>query len=172
MKSCSFIATCIYALLFFSVVSVFALSPFFIIWNIGSADALTCERLASEPPVCQHQTWRLLGLHYEVEEWQLQRVAVTESTGEVTSYDLELTTSQKAVWLSYYSDDREKVYQDFTKLNDFLEDSSQKELYLKWDYGVFNSIMIFIIAVFLFLIVTTPFCWLLLFLMQQAFKFT
>lgn len=132
---------------------VFALMPFHLIWSIGSTDILTCRHPFAEPPVCQHQSWRLLGSHYRETEWQLQRVAVVESYDSEGGYfySLALETSQGKISLpSYYSSNREKAYQDFSRLNQLIEQPSQSQLILKGSSGLLNSILMFFVTVFLF----------------------
>ena len=126
---------------------VSAFLPFILIWLIGSADAFTCNHLPSKQTLCQHESWRLFGLSYQQEEWQLQEARpIIDNGGEGTTYSLSLETSKGEVKLSNYWSNEQKLDQDVDQFNQLLKSSSQPAFYLRRGNSWFNNIMLFLIA--------------------------
>jgi|GEM_PF-4120475 len=137
----NFVLTCVGGFL------VFAFLPFILIWNIGSADAFTCNHLPSKQ-TCQHESWRLFGLSYQQEEWQIKeaRAIIEDVATGGTAYSLSLATTKGEVKLPDYWSDKQELDRDVDRFNQLLKVSSQAKFHLWRGYGWFHNIVLFFFA--------------------------
>ncbi len=130
---------------------MFAFFPFILIWSIGSADALTCNHLPSQQTFCQHQSWQLLGLSYQQEEWQPQEArAEVKSSGGMDggyTYSLSLATNKGEVALNDYWSNEQDLDQHVDQFNQWLKGSSQPTFHLQRENSWFTNIMLFFFAI-------------------------